>query len=310
MAKAQEITGLDGSAGALESAVKVLKMRFEEIAELYRTSSNFSDVDSIHDLRVAARRLRSALRDFMPLLEKESFREIKKELKKMADALGKVRDEDVAIEALEKLQAEAESEAIKKQIGVFWQERKDARELAGAKLAEYFTRERTDKLQEALATKLEKNLSLKELPETTSFKEFGKEVIKKNLQEFETLSPSLYEPFDSDKLHRLRIHAKRLRYAMKVFATCWDEDCRQFAKKVSKMQTFLGDLHDCDEWIEKLFSRLREGGEPLDQNRREALIWLLARFFEERNKHYLGALKLWSDWQADYFLPRLKAMTL
>jgi CHAD domain-containing protein len=307
MAKAKNIEGLDCSADALEGAAKVLRVRFKEIADLYQNSSDLSDIDLIHDLRVATRRLRSALRDFMPLLEKESFNSIKKELKKISDALGKVRDEDVAIVALEELQNEAESEEIKEEIKFFLQLWNDSRERARADLAEIFTIEIIDELEKHLAAKLDKHSHSEN---SIEFKEFGKNVIKKNLQKFEDLTSSLYTPFETENLHQLRLRAKRLRYAMKIFAVCLEDEAKEFAKKISKMQTFLGDTHDCDEWIESLLSILREQDDSLDQNKRDALIWLTAKFSERRTQNYTSALKLWSDWKSEYFLARLKAMTL
>lgn len=308
MAKAKEITELDCSAGALKSAVKILRVWFKEIIEINEKTLDLSDVDFIHDLRVATRRLRSALRDFMPLLERELFKEIKEDLKEIADALGKVRDEDVAIEALQNLQIGAENDLIKAQIGLFLEQRNDSREAARLELEKLLTDEKLEELEKEFTGNLHKILHSKEPHQTISFKEFGKAVIGKNLEEFENLIPSLFEPVETEKLHRLRIHAKRLRYAMKVFAGCLGEEAKPLAKKVSKMQTFLGDAHDCDVWIEKLLELLLKS--HLTKIERETMIWILSEFFAQRVKNYTAALKLWSDWQADYFLAGLKTLTL
>jgi CHAD domain-containing protein len=155
MAKAKEIIGLDCSAPALEGAAKVLRTRLDEFIELYRASSDFSGLDLIHDLRVASRRLRSALRDFAPLLNKESFKEIKKDWKEVADALGQVRDQDVAIEALKMLQTETESESLKEQLGLLIEEYKAGRRTAQAELAAILTGERIAELREAFSAKLD-----------------------------------------------------------------------------------------------------------------------------------------------------------
>ena len=57
-------------------------------------------------MRVASRRLRSALRDFLPYLRKRGLSSVQKRLRNIADALGEVRDHDVAIMALEELEKE------------------------------------------------------------------------------------------------------------------------------------------------------------------------------------------------------------
>ena len=58
-------------------------------------------------MRVASRRLRSVLRDFMPYLSKRHLNSSLHEIKNVADALGRVRDQDVALLALEKLAQKA-----------------------------------------------------------------------------------------------------------------------------------------------------------------------------------------------------------
>src|SRR4028119_1539175 len=136
MAKAKEITGLDCAADALEWAAEVLRVRFDEIVSLRDAALDFSDIEGVHSMRVATRRLRSAMRDFMPLMDKRPSKRLRKELKQLADALGTVRDQDVAIVALEELQAEAETEAIKAGIGNFLTERNGRRETAQRDLTE------------------------------------------------------------------------------------------------------------------------------------------------------------------------------
>ena len=101
MAKAREITGLDCNANALEWAAKTLRVRFEEVLELRGATLHSEGIEGVHDMRVATRRLRSALRDFAHLMKKKSLKKISKDIKQIADTLGAARDQDVAIVALE-----------------------------------------------------------------------------------------------------------------------------------------------------------------------------------------------------------------
>ena len=68
MAKAREITGLDCEANAIECAAKILRARFEEVLEFRSAALDSEGIEGVHDMRVATRRLRSALRDFAYLL--------------------------------------------------------------------------------------------------------------------------------------------------------------------------------------------------------------------------------------------------
>jgi CHAD domain-containing protein len=71
----------------------------------YEASARTGDVDGVHDMRVTTRRLRVALSNFAPCLERELRRELKLRFEQLADALGRVRDLDVMLEALVSLKS-------------------------------------------------------------------------------------------------------------------------------------------------------------------------------------------------------------
>jgi CHAD domain-containing protein len=58
------------------------------------------DIEPLHDMRVATRRLRAALEVYAPCFPAKRHRKALKRVKKLADALGERRDRDVAIEFL------------------------------------------------------------------------------------------------------------------------------------------------------------------------------------------------------------------
>jgi CHAD domain-containing protein len=59
------------------------------------------EVEAVHDMRVAIRRQRVALSNFASCLSHDVNHRLSAHLKKLADALGRVRDLDVMIETLE-----------------------------------------------------------------------------------------------------------------------------------------------------------------------------------------------------------------
>ena len=65
-----------------------------------------SDIERVHDMRVATRRLRAAMEVFAACFPAKEHRRLLKEVKRLADALGERRDPDVAIEELEAIAAE------------------------------------------------------------------------------------------------------------------------------------------------------------------------------------------------------------
>jgi CHAD domain-containing protein len=60
------------------------------------------DVEAVHDMRVACRRMRVALSNFAVCCDPEGRRRMRALLNKLADALGEVRDLDVLLAALKK----------------------------------------------------------------------------------------------------------------------------------------------------------------------------------------------------------------
>ena len=307
MAKAKEITGLDCAADALLWATEVLRVRSEEVVSLREAALDFSDIEGVHAMRVATRRLRSALRDFLPLMEKRAIRRMKKDLKQLADALGSVRDQDVAILALEKLQSGTRSKQIKDGLETLLRERRGLRELARVNLTEILTVNHLEKLHEDFRLAVDRAFKKNKRGGADSFNEIGRKVVAASLEEMYALGLSLYHPNDIEEIHELRIAAKRLRYAVELFMACWGEKIAPFAGEIAGMQSFLGEIHDCDVWIESLGKRLRKNANDSPEEY-QAAVWLMSEYVRERTKNYRAALKLWGKWQADNFMERMRTM--
>jgi len=313
MAKAKEITGIDCAADALEWAATVLRVRFDEVIELRGAALDFSDIEGVHAMRVASRRLRSALRDFLPLVKKRPLRRVRKKLKEIADTLGAVRDQDVAILALEHLQSAAEIDQINLQIteGIekMLEERRALREKARTNLTETLAAGNLADLQEDFTMALDKAVSEKKRTRAVSFNEAGRDAVAGSLKELWDLGESLYEPFKIERLHEMRIAAKRLRYAVELFTACWGEPIAPFADEIAQMQSVLGEVHDCDVWIENLGKSLSDARNgTANQNKHPVAMWLLSKFVKNRTKNYCAALRLWSEWKANSFAERMLAI--
>lgn len=100
MAKAHEIPGLSGQAPWIETAREVVQVRAEELFAHADGVLDTSDIERVHDMRVATRRLRAVLETFGGAFPKRELRPVLRDVKKLADALGARRDPDVAIAAL------------------------------------------------------------------------------------------------------------------------------------------------------------------------------------------------------------------
>ncbi len=100
MAKAREISGLSCDQPYGNAAALIVEVRAAELAAHAAGVLDTEDVERVHDMRVATRRLRAALEVFEPCFPRKPFRAALKEVRALADALGERRDRDVAIGSL------------------------------------------------------------------------------------------------------------------------------------------------------------------------------------------------------------------
>lgn len=85
------------------AAARVVKVRSKEVFEQSQGVLDLGDVERVHDMRVATRRLRAALEVFERCFPAKRHRKALKKVKALADALGERRDADVEIGLLEDL---------------------------------------------------------------------------------------------------------------------------------------------------------------------------------------------------------------
>jgi CHAD domain-containing protein len=101
MAKARAIEGLRAEEPYAAAAAKVVAVRAREVADHSKNVLDIGDIERVHDMRVATRRLRAALEIFEPCFPEAQHEEALTEVKAVADALGERRDADVTIAVLE-----------------------------------------------------------------------------------------------------------------------------------------------------------------------------------------------------------------
>jgi CHAD domain-containing protein len=105
MAKARDIEGLRADMPFAEAAAATVAVRADELFEHAAGVLDTSDIERVHDMRVASRRLRAVLEIYAPCFPKDRFRPLLKEVKALADALGARRDPDVLLDRLAEIEA-------------------------------------------------------------------------------------------------------------------------------------------------------------------------------------------------------------
>ena len=108
MAKARDIPGLHAELSYREAAARTVAVRAEELFEYAEGVLDTSDIERVHDMRVASRRLRAVLEIYEPCFPRRALRNVLGDVKALADALGERRDPDVHLSQLEEF-----AEAVK-----------------------------------------------------------------------------------------------------------------------------------------------------------------------------------------------------
>jgi CHAD domain-containing protein len=106
VAKARDIPGLEPELSFREVAALAVGTRADELWDNESRALDTHDIEGVHDMRVATRRLRAAMEIFAPVFPKKRHREALAEVKALADALGERRDPDVMIAGLRELESE------------------------------------------------------------------------------------------------------------------------------------------------------------------------------------------------------------
>jgi CHAD domain-containing protein len=87
------------------AGARVVRTRADELFAHEEGVLDTSDIERVHDMRVATRRLRAVLEIFEPCFPKADFKTVLRDVKALADALGERRDPDVHIEAMQTFEA-------------------------------------------------------------------------------------------------------------------------------------------------------------------------------------------------------------
>jgi CHAD domain-containing protein len=100
MAKARDIR-LTAEMTYAEAARATVAVRAEEVFAHADGVLDTDDIERVHDMRVATRRLRAVLEVFAACFEPAAHREVLRDVKELADALGARRDPDFQLASLD-----------------------------------------------------------------------------------------------------------------------------------------------------------------------------------------------------------------
>jgi exopolyphosphatase/guanosine-5'-triphosphate,3'-diphosphate pyrophosphatase len=77
------------------------------------------------------------------------------------------------------------------------------------------------------------------------------------ISELWSWAPHMHYPERVHELHDMRIAAKRLRYCFEFFQPCFGHHYKSTLERFKKLQEYLGEIHDCDVWVDYLRVELK-----------------------------------------------------
>ncbi len=149
MARAWDVRGFSCEESFSVSAERVVAVRAAEVFEHSDGVLDTEDIEALHDMRVATRRLRAALEVYAACFPAKLHRKALKRVKMLADALGERRDRDVAIEFLLGFAGEA-PEADRAAIEALIERLRREQRQANEELAPFLAAKRLKKLRRRL----------------------------------------------------------------------------------------------------------------------------------------------------------------
>ena len=202
--------------------------------------TRLGEVEPLHQMRVGTRRLRSDLRTFRPLLDRDWAESLRAELKWLGGSLGAVRDLDVLLERLR-----AEAADLSPRLDPLLEDLERRRAAARAALLADLGSERYVQL-------LDRLVDAAQHPRVSGraqgrSKDVLPPLVARAWRRLARSARSLRSDSPPEEFHRVRVLAKRARYAAEAVAPALGPQRRRakrFAKRAAGVQTVLGALQD------------------------------------------------------------------
>ena len=202
--------------------------------------TRLGDVEGVHQMRVATRRLRSDLRTFRPIIDRSWANGLSEELSWLGGLLGAVRDADVQLERLLAEDADLVT-ALEPYLARLRERQAAGRDslLQALRSERYVTLldRLIDAVRDPLVSDGARRPGRKALPP----------LLERAWRRFEPMAEALKPDDPDDRYHAARIRAKRLRYAAEAIGPALGDKAaalERLAMAAASLQDLLGAMHD------------------------------------------------------------------
>lgn len=239
--------GLQAKDAVAEAGRKVMLFHFARMLSHEAGTRQGEDIEALHDMRVATRRLRAALQVFEEAFEPGALKPFRRGLQAVGRALGTVRDLDVFMEKAQRY-AQALPEERRGGLNPLLDHWQAEREMARAEMLKVLDGEAYAEFKRKF------NIFLhtpgagarpipagQPAPQTVA--EIAPVLIYSRLAETRAFAPFLKDA-PIELLHMLRIEFKKLRYTLEYFEEVLGKQARYVINELKLLQDHLGDLND------------------------------------------------------------------
>lgn len=286
-----------------EAGRKTWLYQFSEMIRNEQATRLGEDIEGLHDMRVATRRMRSAFDVFAQAFKPKQLKKHLQGLRATGKRLGRVRDMDVLIE---KLTAYADSlpEDQKPGLDPLLSAWGQERELGRQDLLTYldspeYSQFKTE-FNHFVQTPGEgvKKLSTAS-PQPDNVYQVVPVLIYERLASVRAYDSLLPRASDT-QLHALRIEFKKLRYAVEYFREVLGDEAASVIQDLKIMQDRLGDFHDAVVACELITGLLRDWEKSQlhrtlsERQNPEQIVNYLAHLHSERHRLLISMPEAWS----------------
>ncbi len=205
----------------------------------------------LHDMRVASRRLRAALRLFESALPARPAASMRAQLRVVGRALGAARDLDVMIAAVRAWSpriVSTNAAALDPLLDILTQRREGAR----TDLLRILDSPRYERLVTSATETLRRVPPAKSPQSTMSIRLAGPEMIGRARKKLVKAGRAVHVEAAPTAYHNLRIRAKRLRYALEFLAPIYCGPAKRMIRALVRLQDLLGLQQDSEVAIVEL----------------------------------------------------------
>ncbi len=309
-----ESPGIEPGDPMVEAGRKVLKYYFAEMLAHEEGTKLGNDIEELHDMRVATRRMRSAFSVFGDYFQKKKIRGHLTGLRAAGKSLGRVRDLDVFMEKadryIEKVDADA-AEGLSPLIDGWKTERDSERK----KMLKYLNSSDYEKFKQEFNIFLNSpGMGARESKDGDNIPKLVQHAAPMliytslaSVRTFDSVIPSA----TIEQLHALRIEFKKLRYTVEFFREVLGAESKSVISDIKTLQDHLGDLNDADVACQILSDFLanwevRQMNLPLSERKNpEPVVEYLAAKHSERHALMTTFPDVWNNFNRQEFRKNL-----